>query len=292
MESNVADSKYVYTADIAAVNLVDFLRKVPTVRCTIGEVRRDKYSSGDDLVAVGAEVTSNMNPSYFLGGKNSAVELDKFKGIGGLNPKSLVNLYFSKNPEDQEDKEVIVERLKNLSYHKELVMLFNIGEDMIASPEIAKTVFGAKNVTLTGCIWKMNLKTNRFESFVVLSGDSRMGTRVSLEGYGRDFSLKRLEGEKSLDMVKASRFGYILPVEISDGKNTYAVDGKYIYRVYRDYSEVVGKLHGDRIEFIKEKEAATKGKLGQYLKENYGYFVKHLEFIPPYGLVEPHVVRL
>lgn len=291
MEIKSLDNKYEYTAEVAAVNLVEFLRGVPTIKCGIGEISKDKYG-GDALIAVGAEVRANTNPSYFLANMSSTVEIDSFKAVAGMNPKSMLNLYYSKNPDLANEKQEIASRLKNIANHKELVNLFKVGETMGADPEIAKRVFGVKNVTLTGCLWKMNLQTGKFESSVVLSGDSKQGTRVSVEEYGSTFILKRLEGESGKEMIKVSRFGYILPVEITDGKITYAMDRKYLYRVFKGSADIVGRLLEDKIEYVNPKEFGPRSKIGKCLSDTYGYYIKHREFIVPYGLVEAHKVTV
>jgi len=292
MEMREVTGKCVYDRDLAAENLVGFLQEVPTLACGIGDIKKDKYSNSGELVSVGVEINSSKNPSYFLAGLNSMIELNKLDKVMGEDADSLINYYYSKNTAWSNEKEAIRDKLMNLRKNREVVTAFNVGEVIGASPEIAQKVYGVKNLTVSGCLWKMNLQRNRFESFVILTHDKRAGIRVPLEEYGDSFILKKLEGAEGKETIKASRFGYIKPLKVTDGKNMYALDGKYIYKVMKGSIEVVGTLSASGINLFDAKEFRANSKVGKFIKESYAYYCKHLKYIPPFGMVGENVVEV
>lgn len=292
-----------YSITIAGEALTKFLSNIRTIETNIGEYRKSYQVDLGNMIVTGVEVHQHQNNVDRLSPISSSLEVNyKFNSLYDKSPLQLLKYYLSISNIDRDEQSKLIERLRNIMNNKEIIYIFKVGEDVLCNIGTGSKKHKDAKGSLECLVFDVNRDINKFETTLYIS-QTKLGKasgiyKFNIEDYGTKFKICGIEDalrSSNIDreVIRVSRFGYIKPIELQYKNSRLAIDCYGEYYVSRGKIYVVGRWVGNKlIEADKFKEFIKDNKMYKYLKKNFDYIQKHVNYIAPYKLVESNNIKI
>jgi len=291
----------VYGVEQAGRVLEQFIKGVDTVDTNIGEHREPMpYEKGNNgYVVTGLEIMDSDAPINILLPDDVEIETNNhFLVYQGKNAEQILEEYLGGTVGLASLNSL--ETLRSIMSHKKVLMPFKPTKDSEIISKNNKDKAKVFSVT-----WHIDPITKEFQGVVnfAIKSEGRLvprgqGRRIPFSGYGKDFRMLLIE--KGIDnddidreVIQMTRFGYIQPIEIYDGKVTLAIDGYHVYLIVDELPIIVGNLDSkEGLIELDELRSIHRYRAYKYMKKNVNYILKHIRYIAPYKLANATQINL
>jgi hypothetical protein len=217
----------------------------------------------------------------------------KFENYMGMTPTQLLKEYTKYRGISKNSQNKAVEELNKVNSNKIVPDTIKIGSEIECKytggdgrqhKATAKVNMIKFSVNESGrLVGTIMVDAGRFES-------SSTKVKLKYSEYGETWTLPKLEqnlktSDITREIIKMNDNGLIHPIEISDGKNTIAIDSQHMYLVESKNCFIVGNWESSKIKISSEyADKVENTKAYKKFKQCLTYIDRHRRFIVPYGL--------
>lgn len=291
-----------YTSIHAASALEDMLKRSTLVKTFIGDYDYSAKGCPMDLVVMGHRIDSLKDYSKLMTKIGNPIRhtrkiLDFSLGGQTLSPIALLKQYIEViEMENTEYAESLMTATRMIVSDKAMNVPFEPGSPVSVKVKLDDTEFSRierLNMEISFIEWRTNKETGVIENWIHFKEEAKMGLKAKhkIEDYTKKFGPDRVmnlvrSGSVNRELVKMSPNGWVMPVELSDGRTTIALDNKFIYKVERTSITIIGVWEDESIEFLAGSEHCIGTEPIKHIQKSMMLLKEHRKMMSPYILTE------
>ena len=287
-------------------NIVNFVNNLDCMETSIGEFREDTAGKpgNKSLVVNGIMVEKGSTPINLMiriEYSGTAIQ-SKMIDFLGMTPAQCLKTYTTYCKLNDQVQRKALKDFQRFNSNKIIPTPFKPGADIevnhIGFDGKPKTVTTNANLTK----WMIDKETGRLTGVIIARvGKTEDGSdyvKPKLSEYGINWFLPNIErnlktSEITREAVRMNDIGLILPLEVSYGDVTLAVDSQHLYLNKNGYDYIIGTWGPNGMVENKEYTSSIdSNKAYKKMKSFMKYIEKHRRFIIPYGLAVPNHIDL
>ena len=286
-------------------NIVNFVNSIDCVETHIGEFRKGSdYGVDTAMMVSGYMLEKGSSPIDLITSisANGVVLQGKFKDYLGMTPAQLLKEYSKYNNLSKPVQNKASESLNKFNSNRIIPTPFKPGADV----EVVYITFDGKSKKVTTNAnlikWMLNRQSGELEGLIIAdAGKTEDGSpyvKVKLSDYGNTWFLPNIErnlktSEITREAIKMTNVGLILPIEVTHGATTIAVDSQHMYLNKSGIDYIIGTWSATGMVENKEfTDVLSKDKAYKRMLSYMKFIEKHRRFIIPYGLIEPNHIDI
>lgn len=286
-------------------NIVNFVSGAETIRCKIGEFRKDSSGKLNYVITGFASETSDFsNPIDILVPLSDMCSQikPKLESTIDVNPKQALDQYIAYMQFTKTIRDKAMDDFRLFNSNVILPTVVRPGAEVEIKFKGFDNKTHKKITNIKMVKWMLNKKTGILEAFFIAAvGRDDTGNTHSkflLSEYGDTWTLPSLEvGLKSAEVkhkaVKMNNLGLVAPLEVTDDNVTVAADGQHTYLNGPAGIIILGSFIGNT---LKEDSRYTKGVADtpamKELRASLPFLFRHRKFILPYCMSKPNRIEV